>query len=211
MIATLIATMQFIPPNEPMLNEVSKPVPIEQIVLKKHQKTFQEMKDLALSLQGSTGTCVGIAAPQIGIAERFFLMDTNVSSDRTKTHIPVHKIYINPVIVEKSEESTTLPEGCFSSGCISSLVPRSLVIKIQAYEESGKFIETELTGYSARIFQHELDHLDGIRPPERVVSENDLHHVTKEQIQDYRKNWRSWEHKCSFNDWEELIKPVSSS
>ena len=69
---------------------------------------------------------------------------------------------INPEITWMSEEQNEWYEGCFSTSRVCGIVSRPDKVKIKAYSEEGKIVEEEYSGYTARIFQHEIDHLDGI-------------------------------------------------
>jgi peptide deformylase len=95
---------------------------------------------------------VGLAAPQVGISKRFFIMD-----DGKK----LRKV-INPEIVEFIGEDVVYEEGCLSIPGIFINVKRPEGIKVKYIDEEGNEIEEELHDYTARIFQHEYDHLEGI-------------------------------------------------
>lgn len=95
---------------------------------------------------------VGLAAPQVGMPYKFFVMDDG----ETKRTV------INPKIKSFSEEPITFEEGCLSIPEIFAEIERPKTIKVEYYNENGEKIEEELTDYTARIFQHENDHLDGI-------------------------------------------------
>ncbi|MBM7559595.1 peptide deformylase [Marinitoga litoralis] len=95
---------------------------------------------------------VGLAAPQVGISKRFFIMD-----DGKK----LRKV-INPEIIEFIGEDVVYEEGCLSIPGIFINVKRPEGIKVRYIDEEGNEIEEELHDYTARIFQHEYDHLEGI-------------------------------------------------
>ncbi|MBR3511133.1 MAG: peptide deformylase [Alphaproteobacteria bacterium] len=102
---------------------------------------------------------VGLAAPQVGITQRFLVMmdpDTNV----------VYKM-INPKILSRSEETTVMEEGCLSvlgaDGMpVYSNVRRSSSVQVEWMNEKGEILRAEMSGVPARIVQHETDHLDGV-------------------------------------------------
>ena len=95
---------------------------------------------------------VGLAAPQVGMPYKFFVMDDG----ETKRTV------INPKIKSFSEEPITFEEGCLSIPEIFAEIERPKTITVEYYNENGEKIEEELTDYTARIFQHENDHLNGI-------------------------------------------------
>ena len=98
---------------------------------------------------------VGLSANQIGIKERAFVMISDMESQDTLT-------CFNPKIVKESKEMVTIEEGCLSYPELFIKIsrPNRIVVK---YEDEGKQIhKRQLTGYYARIFQHEYDHMEGI-------------------------------------------------
>ncbi|WP_129408123.1 peptide deformylase [Marinitoga lauensis] len=95
---------------------------------------------------------VGLAAPQVGISKRFFIMDDGKQ---------LRKV-INPEIIEFLGEETTFEEGCLSIPGIFLNVKRPEGVRVKYTNENGDIIEEELHEYTARIFQHEYDHLEGI-------------------------------------------------
>jgi len=101
---------------------------------------------------------VGLAAPQVGVNKR--LLVYNQSGDKTKWLDEI--VMVNPKIVEFSEAKDEDVEGCLSFPDMSGDVERSKWIKVEAQNLKGKKIKRKFTGWEARIFQHEYDHLDGV-------------------------------------------------
>lgn len=95
---------------------------------------------------------VGLAAPQIGVPLRVCLI-------KPKDSI---KVMINPLIFTKSADTNIAVEGCLSYPKYSGPVERFSTIKVAYYDRQFKKHEEEITGFEARIVQHEVDHLDGI-------------------------------------------------
>ncbi|MDH3492458.1 MAG: peptide deformylase, partial [Acidobacteriota bacterium] len=93
---------------------------------------------------------VGLAAPQIGINLRLFVMDCD----------GVKLVAANPEIIETSGEQSG-PEGCLSLEKIPAVLPRPNFAKLRAQDLEGKWFEKEAEGYAARCFLHETDHCDG--------------------------------------------------
>lgn len=95
---------------------------------------------------------VGISAPQVGISQRIIIVTTENGP----------KGFINPKIMEKSKITEVGQEGCLSLPGIFLNIKRAKEVKIEAVEDSGKKIYLKAQGLIARIFQHEIDHLDGV-------------------------------------------------
>ena len=107
---------------------------------------------------------MGLSANQIGIEERVFVMMVDIDLEQTIT-------CFNPKIIKESKDEVVMEEGCLSYPEMHLDIsrPRSIIVK---YEDEGKQIhKRQLTGYYARIFQHEYDHMEGIDFTERVVVE----------------------------------------
>jgi peptide deformylase len=92
-------------------------------------------------------------------------------------------------------------EGCYSTDHIHAIVPRATLVRVSGYDLAGNFIVEEHQGFTARIFQHEIDHLDGIRFPDRIGPEGKLLWVENTDYEEYRKSWQTWEKTCPFDKW----------
>lgn len=108
---------------------------------------FEEMFDTMYEANG-----VGLAAPQVGIAKRFFVL---CSDD------DVNRVFINPQIVSTSQNLVDYEEGCLSLPGFNEVIKRPEKVTVQALNEFGKSFTLEADGLLARIIQHENDHLDG--------------------------------------------------
>jgi peptide deformylase len=122
-------------------------------------------KEMFLVMYATNG--VGLAAPQVGINKR--LMVYNESGDRKKWMQEV--VMVNPKIVEFSTAKDVENEGCLSFPDMRGDVERSKWIKVEALNLKGKKIKKKFTGWEARIFQHEYDHLDGVVYVDRLSEE----------------------------------------
>ncbi len=150
--------------NEKILREIAKEVPLEEIKSLKIKKIIEEMKE-ALASQDDG---VAIAAPQIGYSLRIFVVSRRVEEILLETK-PDKKenelkdwIFINPVLKKLSKEKKNVEEGCLSVRYLYGEVKRSKKAIVEAYDENGKKFQRGGTGLMAQIFQHEIDHLDGI-------------------------------------------------
>jgi peptide deformylase len=120
---------------------------------------------------------VGLAAPQLGLLQRVFTY-------RFEEGAPQGAM-VNPVITWSSDETATDEEGCLSLGEIRVPVERPVSIKVSGKSPTGEDVELELEHFQARVFQHEIDHLDGVlaidkvaEPEARKVAMNDLRPTT---------------------------------
>jgi peptide deformylase len=147
-------------------------------------------------------TLVGLAAPQIGESLRIILVDTTVELSRKK--YGKLECFINPKIIWHSRETDEAREGCFSAGQVWGLVRRPIAVKIQALDIEGETVERILEGFTARIAQHEIDHLNGVRFPDRIRGDKKRHWVHAEELDEYPKQIKHWHRLCSRERWEQV-------
>jgi peptide deformylase len=116
------------------------------------------------------------------------------------------QVLINPGIKKRSNKVLAGREGCWSCGNICGNVQRALNVIVDALDRDNHHIQLELTGFSARIAQHEIDHLDGIRFPDRIPEDQPekLHWVTPEEFEAYRAQWQTWPHLCPRSKWLDM-------
>ena len=115
-------------------------------------------EDMIATLKKKGG--IGLAAPQVGLLKNLFIIDTSPFGDEGIEKI--EKAYINPEILEKSEEMNYFEEGCLSIPEIFEVVKRPEKIAVRYLDTSLRWQEEEIRGITARIFQHEYDHLQGV-------------------------------------------------
>jgi len=106
----------------------------------------------------------GLAATQVGVLRRLFVMRAGVNGD-TRT-------LVNPELISRSDEVEVDDEGCLSLQGILVPVERSVMVKVKAKDPQGADVTLELTGFEARACQHELDHLDGVLMIDRTTDED---------------------------------------
>jgi peptide deformylase len=104
---------------------------------------------------------VGLAAPQIGLSLRLLVIDAREVVDEHPECKGFRRVMINPVIVERSEEMVTLEEGCLSFPGIHEKVTRAARIRVNYVDEHFHAHSEEVHQFTARIVQHECDHLKG--------------------------------------------------
>ncbi len=189
-------------PGDPLLTMDAEEIPIEKIGSKEIQSLIDQMFEIARGEREDIEkrVMVGLAAPQIGIRKRVILVDVGI--DTQKKEFGELRAYINPKIIWSSPEKEEYKEGCFSvADQVVGIVPRAHSIQIKAYDRHGTQIVAEFSGYTARIFQHEVDHLNGIRFPDRVGREGRLHWVEEGEYEEYRNNWEAWNCQCPWDLW----------
>lgn len=200
---------QLVAPNDPVLNLTAKSVPSEEITLSKTAKEIEKILNVAFGYRKDRKkpTVVGLAAPQIGVSKRIIAVDIGADG---KGQLSDLRIYINPKIVWQSNEENEWYEGCWSTSHVCGIVSRPSKIKIQAFTRKGEKIEHEFEGYVARIFQHEIDHLDGKEFVTHITDDDNLHWVEDAEFPKYRDKeaWRNWPNKCPRGEWEK-IKGIS--
>ncbi|WP_421655904.1 peptide deformylase [Leptothermofonsia sp. ETS-13] len=128
--------------------------------------------DLILTVRNANG--VGIAAPQVAQTDRLFIVASRPTPRYPDAPEMEPTAMINPRILAHSDEVAKGWEGCLSVPGIRGLVPRYEAIEVEYTGQDGKLYRKELNGFVARIFQHELDHLDGLVFLARVESIQDL-------------------------------------
>ena len=117
-------------------------------------------EDLVNALHREEG--IGLAGPQVGIRERIFAV--HVQGDEPR-------IFINPSIIETSQETMKFEEGCLSIPGMYTNVIRPKTIKVQAWNENGRPFILEASGILARVILHEYDHLEGLLFIDRISEE----------------------------------------
>ncbi len=193
--------VKFLKPNDPRLREIAEEIPPDQINSAPTKEIIKTMFSVAYGEQKDKNKpiMVGLAAPQIGISKRIILVDVKANG---KGKVGDLRVYINPRITWKSKRLGEWYEGCYSTGRICGIVSRPTSIKIQAFiltPQGGslKFVEEKRSGYTARIFQHEIDHLDGKIFIDRIKNPDKLHWVEEKDFPLYRNReaWRTWTKK----------------
>lgn len=108
---------------------------------------------------------VGLAGPQIGVMQRIFVAEIPASRSGTDEPHPqsgATYVLVNPEIIQSAENLVESQEGCLSIPTWYGLVERPEWVEIKAQDLNGKKIKLKVDGLLARIFQHELDHLNGV-------------------------------------------------
>jgi len=164
--------------EDKVLRKISKEVPISDITKPKIQKIISDMS-IALDSQYDG---VAIAAPQIGVSLRIFIVSGRVFDEAfikgenqniQKIKEP-NMVFINPVVKKTSKDRKFMMEGCLSVRPLYGKVRRATRATVEAYNEHGKKFTKDGSGLLAHIFQHETDHLDGVLFIDKA---KDLHEI----------------------------------
>jgi peptide deformylase len=110
----------------------------------------------------------GLAAPQIGVMQRVVIFGFQTNSRYGDAPPIPPTVLINPVITVLDEAQEDGWEGCLSVPGLRGLEPRYREIRYQGFDQYGKKFEREVSGFHARVVQHECDHLDGVLYPQRI-------------------------------------------
>ena len=141
-----MAVLQILRFPDPRLHQVARPVEIFDDRLR------ALVRDLAETMYAAPG--VGLAATQVDVHERVIVIDVSDAKDQLR-------VFVNPEIVEASEDRKTYEEGCLSVPGIYDEVERPDRVRVRAFDEHGKAFELEADGLLAVCLQHEMDHLNG--------------------------------------------------
>lgn len=168
--------------HNPILQKRAQEVPVDAIASPKIKAVIARMKKAL----GKEPLGVAIAAPQIGELLRIFVVSGKVfkkdKDGKGKTLPPPRverasrsdRTYINPEIIKTSRRKKIMHEGCLSvrsekpGMLVWGSVPRAEKIKIRAYDERGKRAEHNVSNFFSQIFQHEIDHLEGVLYTEKA-------------------------------------------
>lgn len=143
---------------EEVLRQKAEPVEIFDEDL---AKLIDDMVDTMREAPG-----VGLAAPQIGISKRIIVIEFGDEEDET---VP-NQLYvmINPEIIKESNDKVPGIEGCLSVPGVVGNVDRSLAVTVRGQNVHGKPVKIRAQGWLARIFQHEIDHINGVLYTDRA-------------------------------------------
>ncbi|MCY7282261.1 MAG: peptide deformylase [Cyanobacteria bacterium CAN_BIN43] len=157
--------------GNPILRQIAQPID-------RFDEPVQTLVDnLMATLLQSNG--VGIAAPQVAASCRVVIIASRPNPRYPNAPEMEPTVMINPRLVSTSEERVKDWEGCLSVPGIRGLVPRYQAIAIEYCDRQGKLQQQHLTDFVARIFQHELDHLNGLVFLDRLETTQDI--VTEQE------------------------------
>ena len=169
-----MAKLTIIQLGHPLLRSPAQPV--ENFTERKLPQLIDALIETATAANG-----VGIAAPQVAQPYRLFIMASRPNSRYPHAPTMTPKAIINPKIITHGQEMVKDWEGCLSVPGLRGKVPRYQTIEVEYCNPDGQIQHEMLTDFVARIFQHELDHLNGLVFLDRLESEEDLY--TEEEYQ----------------------------
>jgi peptide deformylase len=147
--------------GDPRLWQVSAPV--EKFDTPGLDRLLQDMRDTMAHLNGA-----GLAAPQIGVPLRVVIFGVNGNPRYPDVEEVPDTVLINPTLTALGNDMEEGWEGCLSVPGMRGWVPRYTRLKYSGYDERGKRFVREVSGFHARVVQHECDHLDGVLYPMRI-------------------------------------------
>ncbi len=133
-------------------------------ISKKYPKLDELIANMYETMDASHG--VGLAAPQVGLSIRLFVVDASAFDDEEVKDFK--EVFINPVIKEEEGELWKFNEGCLSIPTVREDVQRKKVLHIEYYDQDWNFKKMTYKGVAARIIQHEYDHIEGILFVDRI-------------------------------------------
>lgn len=160
-----MAILNIIQPDNPLLRK--KAVRITTFTDKKLQQLMDDMVETMIAAPG-----VGLAAPQVAVSQRLIVvrLPAETEEDREEYGELAGKVHIvaNPKIIKASKEMVKGVEGCLSLPGLLGEVERHKIVVVTGQDRHGKDFRIKAEGWFARVFQHEIDHLDGVLFPDRT-------------------------------------------
>ncbi|MCD6706467.1 MAG: peptide deformylase [Thiobacillus sp.] len=156
-----MATRDVLKMGDPRLLEPARPV--EDFVSIELAQLIVDMRDTMRALNGA-----GLAAPQIGVGLQVVIFGVEANPRYPDAESVPFTVLINPVLTPLSDAMEEGWEGCLSVPGMRGLVPRHADLRYQGFDAAGQPIDRSVSGFHARVVQHEVDHLHGILYPMRI-------------------------------------------
>ena len=147
--------------GDPVLLQKAAPVPAFDTP--ELHALIQDMQDTMAHMNGA-----GIAAPQIGVSQRVVIFGVGSNPRYPDAEQVPYTVLINPVLSAVGEDMEDGWEGCLSVPGMRGIVPRYQRLHYTGFDQYGQPIDRLVSGFHARVVQHETDHLDGILYPMRI-------------------------------------------
>ena len=148
--------------GDPRLRETAKPVDVFDT-----PELHELIEDMFDTMEAADGA--GLAATQIGVLKRIMIFGVDSNPRYPDAEQVPTTVLINPEFSVVSDEVAGFWEGCLSVPGMRGYVERRARIKYRGFDQFGMLIEREAEGFHAVVFQHEIDHLDGILYPDRIT------------------------------------------
>jgi peptide deformylase len=165
-----MAVREIVRLGHPQLRTPAEPVPRDRIGAPEVQQVVDDLLDTLREAPG-----VGLSAPQIGVAWQIFAFEYDAGA----TAVRPMRVVINPLLEPHAGNPVYDWEGCLSVPDLLGLVPRQLGIRLRGLDRHGEDIELELAGFTARVVQHEYDHLHGVIFLDRMRDMRSLTYVSE--------------------------------
>jgi peptide deformylase len=147
--------------GDPRLLETARPV--EDFASHELTQLIVDMHDTMRALNGA-----GLAAPQIGVGLQVVIFEVVANPRYPDAENVPFTVLINPLLTPLSDDLEEGWEGCLSVPGMRGLVPRHASLRYQGFDQTGQPIDRTVSGFHARVVQHEVDHLRGILYPMRI-------------------------------------------
>src|SRR5690606_10451513 len=136
-------------------------------ILKKEAEEIKEGDDVSGLIADMFDTMdhahgVGLAAPQINKGISLFVIDSSLMLNEEDEEVGIRRAFINPIILDEYGDDYSFEEGCLSIPEVRAEITRPETLTIEYYDENWNLKEEEFSGMTARVIQHEYDHLEGI-------------------------------------------------
>ncbi len=156
----------------------------------------QIISDMWETMNNAKG--VGLAAPQIGLSFKLFILDSTRFDDKEKSKQGMKRVFINAEILEQDGTEWAYEEGCLSIPTIRENVSRKPIVRVKYQDENFEWHEETFDGMNARVIQHEYDHTRGIlftellHPFKKRLIKGKLEKISKGEVStDYRMKFYS--------------------
>lgn len=169
-----MATYKIVQVGHPVLRQRARELSLEELASPAIQQMIATMRDTMHDAPG-----VGLAAPQIGESLQLAVIEDpprlqagltpDQLAERERAAVPF-QVIVNPRIAREGDEIVYAYEGCLSFSGFMMIVPRWRHVRVEALDEHGKAVTKVVSGWAARIFQHEIDHLHGVVCCDRMES-----------------------------------------
>ena len=147
--------------GDPVL--LQRAAPVEQFDTPELHALIRDMEDTMEAMNGA-----GIAAPQIGVSLRMVIFGVGANPRYPDAEEVPYTVLVNPELTPLDEEMEEGWEGCLSVPGMRGVVPRYSRLRYTGFDQYGNPIDRTVSGFHARVVQHECDHLDGILYPMRI-------------------------------------------
>jgi len=165
--------------GHPVLREVARPVPVEEISTPDVQRLIDDMIETMREYDGA-----GLAANQVHVLRQVAVIEVAANPRYPDApEIPL-TVVVNPVVTPLTEEMEEGWEGCLSVPDMRGVVPRYTAVRLQYHDRQGREVDLVAKDFFARVVQHETDHLNGIVYVDRMRNLQTLSHIAE-----WNKHW----------------------